>query len=161
MAAPLAVHHVSVAVEHGQILLSDAVHGDLDGIEDALDDAIDSGRYVGTASGIIDIMTPAADSTGTPVTIEEWATEPPDDRHDWHHEVDLDLDVPSGQLEVHLTTGPITNGTITLTTPGPRRLRVSARFADDRGDAYRLRTWPRTADAPPEIRRAWPGWPQF
>jgi hypothetical protein len=158
MTAPLTVHTLSVPVEHGQILLGDAVEGDPDAVEDALDDAIDSGRYVGAAGGLVDIMTPVADSTGTPVTVEEWATEPPDDRGDWDHEVDLDLDLPSGRVEVQLTTGQIEDGVVTLTAAGARRLRVSARFAPD---VYRLRLWPRTVDAPPVVRLAWPGWPDF
>lgn len=165
MGEPLAVHHVSVPVSHGQILVNDPEEGDIAGLEDAMDDGVDSGRFVGSASGVILIVTPAADSSGTPVTVEEWANEPADDRDGWDHEVDIDIDVPSGELEIFLTTGFLDDGTIALTRPGPRRLRVSARFAatadGDTTDFYRLRTWPRTRDAPPRLRRAWPHWPQL
>jgi hypothetical protein len=68
MGAPLAVHHLSMPVSHGQILVNDPEKGDIAGLEDAMDDGVDSGRFVGSASGIIIlIMTPAADSSGTPV----------------------------------------------------------------------------------------------
>jgi len=166
MAAPLAVHQVSIWVQHGQILLGDAEEGDLAAIEDAWDDAVDSGRYVGTAGGIVDLVTPVADSAGTPVTVEQWATEPPDDRAGWDHEADIDIDVPSGRIELFLTTGEIEGGTVTLAGAGPYRLRVSARFGRGKAgaavdDVYRLRLWPRAADLPPQLRRGWPHWPRL
>lgn len=162
MAVPLAVHRASVWVQHGQVLVGDAEDGDLAGLDDSWDDAVESGHFVGAADGIVNIVTPRADSSGTPFTVEEWADEPPDDRHDWDHEVDIDIDVPSGKLELFLTTGEIEDGTVRLTRAGLCRLRVSARFpeaGDDAADVYRLRVWPRTEDTPPQLRQSWPHWP--
>jgi hypothetical protein len=69
-----------------------------DALQDALGDGVKSRRFVGTSRGLIDLMTPGQYNFKTPMLVEVRQHEPGDDRQEWDHEVDLDLDIPSGVL---------------------------------------------------------------
>jgi len=132
-------------------------------VEEAVAEAIVSGRFVAVAAGVLAIMTPGQWNDDTPVRVELWPHEPVDDRDDWDHEVDVDLDLPTGTITIESVGGP--SGDVVPAAPGRYRGRVSGQgFAAagapgaDGGDAYRLRLWPRAAAAPAVLRRAWPGW---
>jgi hypothetical protein len=136
--------------------------GDDDDVEPALADAMDSGRQVGRAGTVVTIVTAAEDTMDTPVDVELWAGEPASDLDAWQHEVDVDLDLPTGSLMVSTTTDPVDRVAV---PPGPYRLRVSSRglpSPDAPGgepeESYRLRLWPRAVDRGPEPRKRWSGW---
>jgi TonB family protein len=134
-----------------------------DALQDALADGIKSRRFVGTSRGLIDLMTPGQYNFKTPMLVEVRQHEPGDDRQEWDHEVDLDLDIPSGVL---LFEGSGGSGIQRIKVPpGRYRARVSGRgfvalgFAGANGnDSYRLRLWPRQEDTEPVLRKSWPGW---
>jgi hypothetical protein len=129
----------------------------------ALNDAVESGRFVGTCSGLIDIVVPGQWNFETPVRLEIWSGEPADDRDDWDHEVDVDFDVPAGDVSFQASGG---GRTIPAGIPaGGYRVRVSGRGFTELGyagadgeDSYRLRLWPREQDEPSALRKRWPGW---
>lgn len=161
-----------VAADYGQIYIySEATEVGSQNDEgnpylDALDDAVDSGRFVGTAGGLVDLLTPGQWNFNTPMRVEVWAAEPPADTDDWSHEVDVDLDVPDGRLFFEASGG----GTpIPVDLPeGRYRARVSGSGYTTLGaagaegdDYYRLRLWPRVTDTDPELRKFWPGWNDY
>ena len=176
---PLSAVDLRVAADHGQIYLYSVVllvfdeeddddddDDDDNPYLDALDDAVDSGRFVGACRGLIDLMTPGQWNSDTPMRVEVWATEPAGDTDDWLHEVDVDLDVPDGRLVFEASGG---GAQIPLEIPANRyRVRVSGAGYTERGaagadgdDYYRLRMWPRTTDTEPELRKYWSGWDGF
>jgi hypothetical protein len=153
-----------VAADYGQIYIYSASSLDeLDVYEAALDDARNSGRYVGVRPGFIDLMTPGQYNFETPLRLEVWSADPPDDRNHWDHEVDADLDIPDGQIFFEASGGgPTTSAGIPA---GAYRARISGRgftemgFAGAEGtDTYRLRLWPRSRQTDPVLRKCWPGW---
>ncbi|MEU4689490.1 hypothetical protein [Actinoplanes sp. NPDC023714] len=158
---PIAVRTLSVPVENGQFHLGG--DGDPDALERAFDEAVASGRFVGTAGGVVAVATPAEDSAGTPITVELWAAEMVDDT--WDHEVDIDLDVPGDGLAVRTTAGD--DDVVPEVPAGPYRARISGRgFAplgegDGDDEEYRIRLWPRSARQAPQVRRSWPGWADY
>jgi hypothetical protein len=132
-------------------------------LEEARAVATESRRYVGTAAGLVSVMTPASTTFRTPVLIEVWAAEPADDRVDWQHEVDVDLDVPSGELVFEASGG--SGRTTARVAAGLYPARVSGRgftglsHAGANGEGtYRLRRWPRATASAPALRKSWPGW---
>jgi hypothetical protein len=153
--APLLAAAVVVPVEHGQIYVGDPAGADPDHAEAAFDDAQGSRRFVGVSGGLLDIITASEDTHGTAVLVEVWDAEPPDDRADWQHEVDVDVPFPSGELVVdYLEEGPAV-----AVPPGDYRVRVSGRALDIRQrDEFRLRLWPAPQPQGAELRKAWDGW---
>jgi hypothetical protein len=162
-----------VAADYGQIYIySDAAVAGFDNDDsdnlylDALDDAVDSERFVGTAGGLIDLMTPGQWNFNTPMRVEVWAAEPLADTDGWSHEVDVDLDVPDGRLNFAASGGGVP---IPVELPeGRYRARVSGSgyttrgaAGADGGDYYRLRLWPRVTDTDPKLRKSWPGWKNY
>jgi hypothetical protein len=129
----------------------------------ALNDATESGRFVGACDGLIDLVVPGLWNFATPMRLEVWSAEPPGDGDDWDHEVDVDFDAPDGQIGFQASGG---GSYIEAVIPAGRyRVRVSGRgfteigYAGAEGeDSYRLRLWPRGQDSPPELRKRWPGW---
>ena len=164
---PLASTSLTVVADYGQIYIYDPAIGEqaqADNVyTDALADAIGSRRFVGTAEGLIDLLTPGQYNFRTPMLVEVWRHEPEDDRDGWDHEVDLDLDIPSGVLVFAASGG---GASTTADVPSGRyRARVSGRgftaigHAGANGqDSYRLRLWPRTDTSPAVLRKRWPGW---
>jgi hypothetical protein len=159
-----------VSADYGQIYIySDAavIEDDEDNLFlDALDDAVDSQRFVGTAGGIIDLMTPGQWNFETPMRVEVWAAEPSADTDNWSHEVDVDLDIPDGQLIFQASGG----GTpLPVELPAGRyRARISGagytalgHAGADGDDHYRLRLWTRANDTHPKLRKFWPGWENY
>jgi len=153
-----------VAADYGQIYIySSKSLDDPDVCLAALDEATRSGRYVGVQPGFIDLMTPGQYNFSTPLSLEVWSADPPDDLSDWDHVVDADLDIPDGQIVFEASGGgPATSAGI---APGAYRVRVSGRgFAEqgfagaDGTDAYRLQLWPRSRMTDPVLRKRWPGW---
>jgi len=165
---PLAVAHAVLPVDNGHFWLHDGT-GDGARAGDALDDATASGRFVGTAGGVVTVVTPSEDSTGTPVEVEVWQAEPPSEDPagpGWDHEVDLDLDLHTGRLDLELSTDQ--GGSVNGIPRGPYRLRVSgggfaplSDHSEEPQERYRLRLWPRSRDEAPVVRTAWPGWEEY
>jgi hypothetical protein len=119
-------------------------------------------RALALSRGLIDLMTAGQCHFKTPMLVEVRQHEPGDDRQQWDHEVDLDLDIPSGVL---LLEGSGGSGIQRIKVPqGRYRARVSGRrfvalgFAGANGnDSYRLRLWPSEEDTEPVLRKSWPG----
>jgi hypothetical protein len=167
----VAARDLLVRADHGQIYIeSSAVDDDAWGSDDtyleALEDALASGRFVGVRTGLIDLMTPGQWNWKTPMRVEIWSGEPPDDRDDWQHEVDADLDVPDGWISFAASGGDTPQRTDV--PPGAYRVRVSGRGFTVTGragaegdDSYRLRLWLRDRPADPQLRKRWPGWGDF
>ena len=132
----------------------------------ALDDARESGRFVGVRPGFIDVMTPGQWNFRTPLRLEVWSAEPPDDREGWDHEVDADLDLGEGGLWIAGPPAHLKSEMVAADAPpGNYRARISGRGFTELGaagadgdDSYRLRLWPRDQSSPPMLRKRWPGW---
>jgi hypothetical protein len=128
---------------------------------DALDDAHNSGRYVGVAGQLIDFTMPIQYNFTAPMRVEIWASEADDDSANWDHLVDADLDLPTGKLCFVASGGgePISCDV----PPGRYRARLAGRgwdVSNPQGglDDYRVQLWPRASDAEPELVKAWAGW---
>lgn len=139
------------------------MHGDaVDRAESALDVVLD--RWVGVADGLIDLVVPFRKSFDAPMRIEVWPEQPPGDEQNWDHEVDVDFDVPNGQLFFEPSGGFSPIPCSEPVPPGTYRARVSARGLTEAKtgaegmDSYRLRLWPRRDESAPELRKSWPGW---
>lgn len=157
---------VDVQIDHGQLYIYATAPWTDDPSNDAvlraLDDARQSGRMVGVADGLIDLVTPVQWNLHAPMQIEVWPGEPESDDENWDHVVDVDLDVPQGQLFFEASGGwaPIRCEVPT----GTYRARMSGRGytagADgaEGMDSYRLRLWPRSETHPLKLRKSWAGW---
>jgi hypothetical protein len=164
---------LTVPADHGQIFVQahySALPDEWDDAEDenpafmgALDEAWDSGRFVAACRYCLNVLTPGQWNSHTPVRLEVWSAEPPDDREAWDHEVDLDFDVPEGRLDLG---GPVSiqPGRAHM-PPGRYRVRVCGRGYTAVGaagangtDSHRLWLWARQDDRAAVLRRFWPGW---
>lgn len=159
---------LQVEIDHGQLYIYSvapwADDPDNDAVLRAVDDARSSGRWVGLADGLIDLVVPFAKSFDAPLRIEVWPVEPPADDTAWDHVVDLDFDIHEGRLVFEPSGGfapipcehPLPSGSF--------RVRLSGRgYAEAAGgavgmDQYRMALWPRHEDRPPILRHSWPGW---
>ncbi|WP_146241405.1 hypothetical protein [Actinokineospora spheciospongiae] len=78
---------LQVEIDHGQLYIYSvapwANDPDNDAVLRALDDARRSGRWVGLADGLIDLVVPFAKSFDAPLRIEVWPVEPPADDTAW------------------------------------------------------------------------------
>jgi hypothetical protein len=135
---------------------------DFAAIRAAVDDATGCGRFVAVLPGYIQLLTPGQWNYKTPIRLEIWSVEPPDDRAAWDHEVDADFDVPEGQI---CFSAPACGVTAADILAGSYRVRVSGKGFTEIGqagangdDCYRLRLWPRDQDSAPALRKRWPGW---
>lgn len=164
---------LSVIADYGQIYIYDPqvvgarlTDQNANVFIEALNDGQRSRRFVGEASGLVDLLTPGQWNFHTPMLVEGWPGEPPDDSADWDHVVDIDLPVPSGHLVFEGSGGA---GQVTTDIPpGRYRARVSGRgftqlgaAGAEGGDSYRLRVWPSAAQAAPVLRKSWPGWAAY
>jgi hypothetical protein len=167
MTEPTMVVDLEVDVSYGQVYLYSAPPWAADPANDAvlraLNDARASGRFVGVADGLVDVVSPVQHHFGAPWRLETWTAEPPEDDRDWDHVVDIDIDITTGRLHFEGSGGrePISHDV----PNGSYRARLSGRGyeqavtdAAEGLDAYRVRLWPRAEDAPPELRRRWNGW---
>lgn len=166
MSQPSSTADLDVEINYGQVY----IYGEAPWADDpnnnavlrALDDARQSGRFVGIADGLVDLVSPIQWNFHAPMRVEVWSFEPPADDGDWDQVVDVDLDVPDGRLWFEGSGGrdPIP----CEVPPGAYRVRVSGRgyteVADGAEglDSYRLRLWPRGGDKAPESRKVWDGW---
>jgi hypothetical protein len=170
----LSVQDLIVAADYGQIYIFSYAGEDEDEDVDvngghlgaALNDATQSGRFVGVQPGFIDLLTPGQWNFHTPLRVEIWSAEPPDDRGDWDHEVDADFDVPDGRINFMFPTGTL-NASADIPA-GRYRARISGRGFTELGaagadgdDSYRLRLWPRGQREDPALRKRWPGWDKY
>jgi hypothetical protein len=160
---PVVARELAMSVWDGLLALSDprAVGEDVDSSLLALD-AAESELQVGSAGCEVVALRPGQ-QTDTPLRLEVWGAEPPDDRAAWQHEVDVDLPLPSGDLCFDTSEGPA--GDCTTVPPGRYRARLSARLLEtardgwfDGKDVWRLRLWPSAENRPIALRKAWSGW---
>jgi hypothetical protein len=171
--APITVLDLTVASDHGQtyiyspVVVDRADGGFDDPFLDSLDDAADSGRMIGAACGLIDLLTPGQWNTSMPMRLEIWPAEPPDTAAAWDHEVDLDLDVEDGTLTFEASGGggarhdvPVPSGRYRARLAG-RGYRELGLAGADGDDSYRLQLWPRSVDSEPVLRKRWPGWDDY
>ena len=124
-----------VEIDYGQLYIysvapwADDPHNDA--VIRALDDARHSGRWVGVADGLIDLVVPFRKSFEAPMRVEVWPTEPPADDGDWDQVVDVDFDVRDGQLVFEPSGGFSPVRCDSLVPPGSYRARA------DRGSGLR------------------------
>jgi hypothetical protein len=97
------------------------------------------------------LLTPGQSNHKTPMRVEVWSAEPPNDRADWDHEVDADFDVPEGQI---CFFAPACSMTMADVPAGSHRMRISGRGFTELGqddaegaDSCRLRLWLRDQDS--------------
>lgn len=171
----LSAQDLIVQADYGQILIFSfgGENEDEDGydhighLRGAANDASESGRFVGVRPGFIDLLTPGQYNMETPMRLEIWSAEPPDDRGDWDHEVDADFDVPDGRINFTASGG--SGSAVSADIPvGRYRVRISGRGFTELGnagsngdDSYRLRLWPRGERQDPALRKRWPGWDKY
>ena len=163
------VHEVDLEVEinHGQVYIySDPPWrtdpNEANAMPRALDDAQNSGRYVGLSSGLVDLVVPTKWNFNAPMRVETWTAEPEADDDSWDNVVDVDLDVTDDTLNFQGSGG---RPPIPCEVPsGAYRARIAGRGydqlrADVEGmDTYRLQFWPRASNSPPTLRKSWAGW---
>lgn len=157
---------LEVRIDYWQLYIFDEASpgADLAGeaAQRALDDADESGRRVGTADGLIDVIAGVQWNFNAPMRVELWDHEPTDDDANWDHVVDIDLDAPSGHL-VFQESGAGYDPTPCEVPPGNYRARVAGRgygLSNPCGgglDDYRVQLWARRDPAEPALRKAWPG----
>jgi hypothetical protein len=167
---PDTIIDLQVEIDHGQLYIYSvapwAENPDNDAVLRALDDARRSGRWVGLADGLIDLVVPFGKSFDAPMRVEVWSAEPPSDDTDWDHVVDLDFDVHDGRLVFEPSGGfapipcdqPLPSGSFRVRLSG--RGYTAATGGAEGMDQYRIALWPRNEDTPPTVRRIWPGWAQ-
>jgi hypothetical protein len=166
-------HDLTVPADHGQIYIQWTPSEPPEDPQEmvmltALDDAMESGRFVGVRPGFIDLITPGQWNFQTPLRVEIWSSEPPDDQDGWDHEVDADLDLGEGGLWIAGPPAHLKSEMVAADVPaGNYRVRISGRGFTERGaagangdDSYRLRLWPQAQPGPPVLRKRWPGWDQ-
>jgi hypothetical protein len=166
MTTPTRLIELEISIDYGQVYVYDQGAGiDFAGeaVMDALDDAQNSGRYVGVAGQLVDFTAPIQFNFTAPMHVEVWAAEPADDDSaNWDHIVDVDLDLPTGKLTFEASGGgqPISCDV----PPGSYRARLAGRGWDMTSpqggglDDYRVQLWPRQSAAEPTLVKAWPGW---
>lgn len=94
---PVAVETLEVWIDHCQLLIYGEPEPGPDAFAAALDDAHTSGRFVGVAGCLVDLLSPTQRGQ-VPVVVEVWEHVPDDDLVNWDHVVDVDLDAPDGVL---------------------------------------------------------------
>ncbi|MBP2334017.1 hypothetical protein JOF41_000195 [Saccharothrix coeruleofusca] len=158
---------LEVEINHGQVYIYSAPPWRTDpnqanAMLHALDDAQNSGRYVGVSSGLVDLVVPTHWNFNAPMRVEVWTAEPPPDDDNWDNVVDVDLDITDDTLHFQGSGG---RPPIPCAVPsGAYRARIAGRGydqlrADVEGmDDYRLQLWPRESEASPTLRKSWPGW---
>lgn len=159
---------LEVEIDYGQLYIYSvapwAADRDNDAVLRALDDARQSGRWVGVADGMIDLVVPFRKSFDAPMRVEVWPEEPPSDDDNWDHVVDVDFDVQGSQLVFEPSGGFAPIQCDNKVPPGSYRARVSGRgYAEAANgakglDSYRLRLWPRGSASSPTLRKSWPSW---
>lgn len=160
--------NLQVEIDYGQLYIYSvapwAEDSDNDAVLRALDDARQSGRWVGVADGLIDLVVPFRKSFDAPMRVEVWPEEPPSDDEDWDHVVDVDFDVRDGELVFEPSGGFTPVRSDEPVPSGAYRARVSGRGYAEAADgavgldSYRIRLWPRSQASAPALRKSWPGW---
>jgi hypothetical protein len=131
----------------------------------ALNAAYDSGHHVAAVDGLIVMLSPYQWHFDAELVLEVRPSEPdPSDLSAWDQVVDLDLDLPDGQVAFEAPTHipvwlPVEAGSYRARVCG-RGFDASHDQLEGGPDSYRLALWPRAVASarPPELRRAWPGW---
>ncbi|WP_157367760.1 hypothetical protein [Alloactinosynnema sp. L-07] len=168
MRQPSVIVDLTVEIDHGQLYIYSAAPWADDPNNDAmlraLDDARASGRWVGLADGLINLVVPFRKSFDAPLRLEVWPEEPPADDARWDHVVDVDFEMSTREIVFEPSGGFAPVHCKDQVPPGSYRARVSGRgYAEARDgadgmDAYRLRLWPSVNPAAPALRKGWPGW---
>jgi hypothetical protein len=167
-APPPGVQNRTVAADYGQIYVYDpAVEQAGPQTEDdnsllrSLDDAYDSGRFVGYDGGLVNIVTPSQYNSRAALRLEVVQRPPRLDAKRWDHMVEVPLPVPSGTLVFEASGGgPSTEATV---RPATYRARISGRsFRAGVGEIegherYRIQLWP-APTSPPRLVKKWPGY---
>ena len=153
---------------YGRSPWADVSPDDIDNspVRRALRDAQTSGLQVGTAGGVIGLRSPVKSHNRAAMRIEVWPGEP-FGIEDFDHVVDVDLDLPTGELnfepsEVDLVTAHATvpAGRYRARIAGGGFATATADGAVEGGaDSYRIQLWPRTGDSAPALVKRWAGWP--
>ena len=149
---------LTIAADYGQFYVFDeaALQADSSqGFDDSpeglsLDDAVQSGRFVGRwGASYLNVLTPGQWNFELPLRIELHDAEPGADLDVWQHVVDVDLDLPTGQV-------------LMVASGGGKRgfTELGAAGADGDYD-WRLQLWPRAEEAEPQLRRRWAGWDDY
>jgi hypothetical protein len=163
--APRVSFHLEVQIDYGALCVYDQANQDdpaSDTVERALDAAEGSLR-VGQADKLVVLSTPVQYNYATPMRVEVWADEPADDSAGWDHVVDIDLDLPTGQLRLR-PNGPTDEAVSCEVPAGTYRARLAGRGYDHTNpqggglDDYRVQLWPRASDSEPVLVKSWPGW---
>lgn len=167
MTEPTTTTNLEVEINYGQLYVYSAEPwaDDPEGhnaVLRALDDAYDSGRFVGVSEGLIDFLSAVQWNFHAPMSVEVWDVEPPADEQNWDHVADVDLDVADGSLKFEGSGG---RPPIECTVPsGHYRVRLAgrgyneARAGIEGMDSYRVQLWQRERTSPPGLRKCWPGW---
>jgi hypothetical protein len=165
MGTPKVSRNVEIQIDYGAVCISDQANADDpagDTVERALDDA-EGPLRVGRADKLVVLTTPVQFNYATPMRVEVWPNEPADDSAGWDHVVDIDLDLPTGQLRFR-QNGPADEAVSCEVPPGAYRARLSGRgyeHTNPQGgglDDYRVQLWPRESHAEPALVKTWPGW---
>ena len=163
------VRELEIEADYGQIYIYDPATQlpDQDATEDddplqrAMEDGYESGRFVGHAGGLIDVITPSQYNWKATMRIEVSQSPPDSDAESWDHVVELPLPVPSGRLLFQASGGaaPIE----TKIPTGNYRARFSGRgYVAGAGEiegheTYRLQLW-LSEETEPRLVRYWAGY---
>jgi hypothetical protein len=119
-------------------------------------DAAESGRWAGERAGVLAAVLPGPVARPLPVTVAVASKEPPLEPAD---DQAVDLDLAIDKALVVAGSGGIAADFIAI-PHGDYRARVAGQGYHIGRGAGRLRIdlWPRRGQAPPQVRRRWPGW---
>ncbi|MGH3568263.1 MAG: hypothetical protein ACRDRH_19995 [Pseudonocardia sp.] len=175
MRQPSQVTDLEIDIDYGQVYLygeSPWRPGEEDdpgntAVLRALDDANAGNRRVGTADGVVDVISAVQWHWNAPMRVEVWEEEPPLDLSDFDDVVDVDIDLASGVLHFQASGG--SEEIARCEVPAGRyRARIGGRGYDEATaggaveggpDSYRVQLWARRAEAEPAVRKKWSGRP--
>ncbi|WP_051342150.1 hypothetical protein [Pseudonocardia spinosispora] len=161
-----AVIDLTIRIDYSQVYVYGGPPPEEDTVLRSLRHAYDSALFVGCADDLITILTPVQWNFDAPLRIEILSAPPHPDLEDWDHVVDVDLDIPHGELSFEASGG---DDPITCQVPaGFYRAWIAGRGYDEAvrqcgggADSYRLQLWRGAAPEPPELRRSWPGFATY
>jgi hypothetical protein len=161
-------HHAYIDIDHQQFFIYDGAPSEYlwtgaGDVGEALSEAVDSHRYVGSLGRLVAVAVPIGWTQASPMLVEVHAVEPPVSDSNWDHVVDVDFDNWYGRL---CFAAPESEEAVTSPIPPSKyRMRVSARGYDtpdvESSEAFMVQLWSRTEDTAPIVRRRWPGWDTY
>jgi hypothetical protein len=93
------------------------------------------GSWVQVARGMVYMQCPSAVIRAR-LRLESWSTTPPPDQAQWSGSEEVEMELPSGVLEVHELTGGQEGAVIVLPSPGRYRLRLHWALNPETGPFY-------------------------